>query len=243
MEHLSHIFYVPHADDETLSMGAAIIECLRAGNEVYLALLTDGAADETLACLNGSFQCPWHGCFHNPEEERFRDIPMSPKAFSRARREEFLAAARVMGIPDEHISVYSFPDGRLTTNNVREIVHCYEEDKTLPFPKRHHTMTFKYDTHNDHISAGRALLELQNEGVIAESTWYIKRSMWHTLPPDSGIKTIKVISTMGQRILAEICKQVYMSYAPTEGKYAIGYHSVPRSVEGVFFDFSSKYHH
>ncbi len=238
----THIFYIPHPDDETLSMSAAILEKKKQGCEVYFVLLTDGAADETYECLNGAFKCRWHERYHDPQEEHFPGGALSKADFINARRDEFFKAAEIMGISTERIKVFQFSDGSLSTDTVKQIVLQFQNHASLSTPVYHHTMSYKFDAHNDHVSAGTALLDLYREGAISLPTWYVKRSMWNTI--HSGAPVIDNVTTKkdDRNSIMDICNRVYKCYEPAKGHFAIGYHSVPESFDSLTNNFTVKCH-
>lgn len=239
---MSHLFYVPHADDEVLSLGVAILKCLELGEEVHLILMTDGSACGSIRFLNGDEHCGVHDCFHNPIDEMYRDGILDEQDHVTARTREFLAVSRIYGIDPDHLHVYGYKDGRLTVDQARTVVLRMENDGNIPGPKTHHTMTARFDNHNDHISCGTALAELHREGKIGAPHWYVKRSLWGTLPDDAPIEDL--VATEGQAVLLRrACEEVYMRWEPGEGHYAVGYHSVPMSFDGLLGDFRNKVHH
>ena len=239
----THIFYAPHADDETLSMGPAIRNRVRAGHRVILVLLTDGAADETFQCLRGEMPCRVHGTTHDPAGENYRDQPFDKAAFIRARREEFLRAAALLGVPRDQVFFHDFPDGGLPMEEVRRIVQEFDGDPSLPGPRSHHTMTYQFDNHPDHLAAGKALHGLWSECVIPFPTWYVKRSMWSRIGEGDAVSDIPVRDEAEQQIVRQIYTEVYGNFQPEEGRYAIGGHSVPESFAGLREDFTIKAHH
>ena len=238
----NHIFYAPHSDDETLSMGASILQHLAQAHRVFLVLLTDGAKDETRQCLNGEFPCKWHKRTHDPAEENFHYVPLTEEAFLRARRQEFMDAAKLLGVPESDIQVAMHHDSELPLDQMRELVLSFETHRNIPGPKFHHTMSDKHDTHPDHVTAGRALRELLQEDKIQNATWYIKRSMWKKVEEDSSVINIVADDPKQQETLRRIRDEVFARYEPAKGHFAIGYHSVPDSFNGMLENFTNKMH-
>lgn len=239
----THVFYAPHADDETLSMSAAILEKKREGATVCVVLLTDGASDETIYYLNGAYKCPIHDRYHNPHDEAYHDGVLSIRAFIDARIREFRTAVMSLGIPDEDISIYSYPDQYLPAEDMRKIVLGNEHNESLSQPVYHHTLSYKVDDHHDHLVAGSILLELYNQHQISTlPTWYIKRSMWNRVSPDMQIRDHTVDNDRERHIITKTCNSAYKRFKPDAGYYAIGYHSVHRSFDGILTDYTNKSH-
>ncbi len=238
---MTHVFYVPHADDETLTMGVAILQCLARGEEVHLVLMTDGSACGSVHFLNGTAKCPVHEKYHNPLEERYLDGMLDTQDHVAARRKEFLAAAERLGVPSSNCRVYGYKDGKLTEEQARQVALRVENDEDVPGPKTHHTTTSKYDDHNDHVACGNALAALHEEGTIPEPVYYIKRSKWKGLPSGRGIEDL-VADEKQKETIQRVCKEVYMNWDPEKGHYAVGYHSVPESFDRLLKDFTNKAH-
>ncbi|HET7086173.1 MAG TPA: PIG-L deacetylase family protein [Rhizomicrobium sp.] len=94
---------VAHADDEVLGCGGTLKRHTAAGDEVWTIVLADG------------------------ETSRFADSP--PDDFVRARIAERRAAAQrsseALGV--EHLHIHEFPDNRLDTRPLLEIVRVVEQ--------------------------------------------------------------------------------------------------------------------
>lgn len=236
------IFYSPHADDELLSMGVAVLQAVRRGEQVHLVLLTNGAADLTCQCLRGEMDCAWHARRHDPATESFADQPFDKDAFVRARQQEFLRSAEILGVPQERIRLFRFPDGALPQEQVRRIALEYEDDPTIDGPKSHHTMSHVVEWHADHIAAGRALEQLWREGRIAPPCGYVKRSMWHAIQPHHAVQDIAAAGEEERAILRRAAVEAYSTYDPARGFYAIGRHSVPESFDSLLGDMRNRRH-
>ncbi len=239
---MTHIFYCPHADDETLTMGVGILQCLERGEQVYLVLMTDGSACGSIHFLNGTAKCPIHNKFHDPIEEHYLDGMLDTQDHIAARRREFLSAASLLGVPSANCRVYGYKDGKLTEEQARQIAMRIEKDEDIPSPKTHHTTTSKYDDHNDHISCGNALAALHQEGIISTvPVYYVKRSKWKTIPDGGPVEKIAAEGKQ-KEILRKVCEDVYMNWDPEKGHYAVGYHSVPQSFDHLLKDFTNRVH-
>lgn len=139
------IWFVPHQDDEVLSMGAAIKQHARAGRRCIVVLMTDGS--------NSGVK----GRYPSEEEfvaERDREFNRAVKQMGaepviRADRAEdgFLTIAWALGVMQEYASQY--PDASLKT------------------------MT-PHDNHSDHANLGRALQQLDHPDkryYVKRSQW------------------------------------------------------------------------
>lgn len=143
------VFLVPHADDETLTMGPAIEEHVNAGAHVIVVLVTDGHASAARH-LTG----------------------LSVEEFSAARDREFLAACAALGVPETQVFFAHCPDGGLSPELARAVVATW----IGLFPAgRFRTMTWT-DGHRDHAALGSALRELAPP--TADVRFYVKPDEW-----------------------------------------------------------------
>lgn len=144
------VFYVPHQDDEALTMGVGILNHIRLGYDVHVVLLTNGAASGVRTRLG-----------------------MTKEDFVTARDTEFLHSLRLMGVKPENTEFLNYEDGKLTAANVEAVVRKYE----AKYPgARHKTYTYN-DTAPDHKAAGLGLLNATKKGVTSDSRYYVRRGL------------------------------------------------------------------
>lgn len=238
----SHIFYAPHADDETLSMGPAVVEAVASGAQVALVLLTDGSAETAvLAALNGAAPCAWHGFRHDPEREAYPGGALDAWHMAQARGAEFARACAAFGVEPRLTRQLAHPDGGLTAEDARAAILELENDASLPPPRHHHTMSHLFDDHTDHLNAGRALRELVELGVVSSATWYVKRAMWPRLPHDARIELVTAMTAAAQTKIRNAVR-AYMDYDPARARFGIGYHSVRERFDALLADFTVRRH-
>src|SRR5690242_12985959 len=79
------VIFSPHPDDETLSMGLAMVHYLAAGWDVHLVSMTRGEAGGPIGSFNGNNACNWvnHPWTHNPAQEGY--APITPTTLGAAR--------------------------------------------------------------------------------------------------------------------------------------------------------------
>lgn len=122
------VFFTPHQDDETLSMGASIVQHVRAGRTVYVVLLTTG-------------QNSW-----------VHTLYPSTEVFIAERDREFVAAVKAMGaipvIPAERAV-----DGQLTVAFAESVMQQW----IAKYPDGSFKTMSETDAHPDHAAAGQAL--------------------------------------------------------------------------------------
>lgn len=146
------VFLVPHADDETLTMGPAVERAVDEGNYVVVVLVTDGRASAARA-LTG----------------------LSVEEFSAARDREFLAACEVLGVPQEQVFLAHCVDGELGPALARSVVATW----TGLFPAGRFGTTSWTDGHRDHAALGAALRDLAPT-VTGQVRFYVKPDEWAT---------------------------------------------------------------
>ena len=99
-------FYAPHPDDETLSMGLAMLHYIANGFEVHLVSMCDGSADGVANTLNGSANgtpivCSTpadHPYIHSPAREGYPGGPLTAATVGAARILEARSALGAMAM-------------------------------------------------------------------------------------------------------------------------------------------------
>ncbi len=224
------VFYVPHPDDETLSMGVAIVNHLFAGNDVYVVLLTHGRASNAFNVLNGTANCAWHCKTHNPEAEGYSSFDRTEFGFARIR--EFVEAVKALGVPESNMEIHNLEDGQVTVDQVKAVIRTWE----IRFPGiKHKTMTY-HDDHPDHANAGRALLELYNAGIVSDARFYIKRTQY-----DQTGGAFEYCD-LSYHPYIHSAANAYMTWNPDQGRLAVGYHSVKAEFDALLGNPRSKFH-
>nr|WP_282958552.1 PIG-L family deacetylase [Metabacillus idriensis] len=148
------IFYVPHQDDELLSMGVGILHHLEVGYNVIVVLYTDGQGSSVL-----------------------NQLKMTPEEFGEKRDREFRRSTKALGVLSKNIHYLNIPDSKVTKEDMRKIIMDYEN----LYPNAVHRAYSYYDLHNDHRVAGEALNELYNEERLNKDVkFYINYGKYET---------------------------------------------------------------
>lgn len=180
-------FYAPHPDDETLSMGLAMLFYIFYGYDVHLVSMTNGEAIGVCNTLNGTadgttpLACNIagdHPYAHSPEREGY--APLTVEGIGAARILEARSALGMMaqipgatgqifhhvaGLPAE----FGHPGATSSVDPVtcagiaaaKTVIKQFVDDYPDSF---HHTMS-ESDKHHDHAACGHALRELKNDTV------------------------------------------------------------------------------
>lgn len=227
----NHVFfYAPHQDDELLSMGVAIRYYLELGYNVHVVLLTDGSATGARRVINGEVYCPWHKRYHNPAAEGY--APLTEADITEARNKEFIESVKALGVPESNIHIHNFKDGTLTRAQMKTLVRWTYEYR---YPNAQHKTMSYHDSHPDHKNAGQALLEMYNSGELSNVRFYLKQEDQHRFgsyhPYHSGMYPY-----------LSAAANAYKKWDPANGRFAVGYHSVPAMFDDFLANPRSKWH-
>lgn len=219
------IYFVPHQDDEVLTMGISIAMSVKDGCDVYVVLCTDGSCSRIRTVLNDGNVC--EKCLNR------HVFSLSLEDFIAARDREFLSSCTDLGVKKENIIIEEnrITDGNLTVENARNVII-----KHLEMLGRDSYVGTMYPNdesvqHHDHRNLGLAALKLKNEGKIGRLELmeepYVAKTASHN--PDDKPKKIKACADIESRLENAISE--YSLFNPSEGRYAVGYHSVTNELE------------
>lgn len=209
------IYYVPHADDETLSMAVDILQHVEAGREIIIVLYTDGTGSFVHDALNGQQDSRYWGGYHDPAIEGYQLL--SDEDFSNAWTREFESALGQLGVKPENIHLRFVNQDGYSYDKVKDLVREYE----ARYPTAGHKAMSYYDSSYTHADSGRALNELYNDGVITDARFFIARADWADLQPGWIIS-----ANDEQKVKIRRAARCYEAWNPSAGSFAIGYHSV-----------------
>ncbi len=100
---------VAHPDDEVLGCGGTIAEHTRQGDSVYIIALADGVTSRK----------------YNPNIVRREELQNHAKQI-KTRKDEFLNAIRVLGVKEQNCYLFGFPDQRMDSIPLLDIVKRIE---------------------------------------------------------------------------------------------------------------------
>jgi LmbE family N-acetylglucosaminyl deacetylase len=202
----SAIVFAPHPDDETLGCGGTIIKKKRAGADIKIAFMTDGAYSHVQL--------------------------MAASQLKTIRRREALSACKCLGIDEEDIIFFEFEDGKFINNyhhaidsvvdvlsavQPQEVFIPYHEDKD---PNLDHIAT--------HKAVAAAIQAMELKIIINEyPVWFWWKWPWMNLP----IRRNRKISTVfmenlkiGRRLLCDFNHFVFVGSILGQKKTALSYH-------------------
>lgn len=207
----THVFLVPHPDDEVLSMGAGIIDLVEKGKDVHLILLTVGEGSSAINRVNERLS-----------EEGLDNIGV--EEFVDSRIAEFREASRIMGVPSNNQYIYRLPDGGTNVGDIEGIVKKYQEKLN---PVQFHAIS-ETDNHIDHKNAARSLKNLYADDVINTPMFYLSHRHYNSGRYDEVV----TLTGNGEIKFKNAC-YAYKKWSPEEGRYGVGWMSVRESFENV----------
>lgn len=244
------IWHIPHPDDETIGMAGAMMADAREGRRNIVVFYTDGEASDVRLVLNGLIYCTIHGRYHDPEEEGYE--PLDRAAFGRARLREAVAALALLGVAPDDVLALGLPDGHVSVDAALAVVETLDK----LYPDAAHRTTALSDPHPDHRNLARALytfLDAKRRGTSSDDN----PSEPSMQPPDAvpsssggqqlalqldvrfysvyvyGRPTVKRGYSFASHAVPDLelkdrALAEFAVWAPQEGRFAIGMHSVPR---------------
>ncbi|SHG06326.1 PIG-L deacetylase family protein [Ornithinibacillus halophilus] len=214
-----HIYYSPHPDDETLSMGASIVEELDNGHDVQIVLLTQGAASSAINKINKDL------------EANGKDL-LSVEDFVDARLAEFQLAVSKLGVPEENIHIFDYPDGGLELQNIKELMKEFEEMYKDAY---HHAFSY-HDPHPDHRTTGEALLDLEENGQVTHAKYFVPRYV-----DLEHIGQLTSVNPEYTKVVQEAL-HAYGRWDTENGYYSVGFYSVPDAFNQMLQDTRNRFH-
>ncbi|MCA1065390.1 PIG-L family deacetylase [Rossellomorea sp. AcN35-11] len=198
------VFYAPHADDETLSLGPSILHQIDKGHEVAVVLLSHGEASQSINKIND-----------NLTEESLP--PITKEEFGNSRVKEFNKSVEELGVKPDNVYIYDLPDGAIKEEDIMDIM----KEMNDHYPEaRHHALSYR-DPHRDHAASGEALKKLVEDGTIPSALYYLPVQEFENLDYDDTYSVPDEFSDEYEKSL-----DAYRIWEPDEGFYSIGYISV-----------------
>lgn len=252
------VYFIPHADDETLSLAPDIINRIYQGYNVQMVLMSHGGASVARDIINGQrdlesstptgqVYCSIHARYHNPVTEKYGDGDRVDRTeFGQARVREFKDAVKAMGVPEQNIHIYNVEDGKFRANEA-QIRGIYDEFLAL-YPQASFRTMSRWDYSDDHKFLGEVMYQYELEGKInTNQTIYflsIYKARFDTNTTPIPVKVYKgFFYDPGDSTKVQNAINVYKRWDPVNKWYGIGYHSVKSQFDSLQSDMSIKYHY
>lgn len=216
------VFYSPHPDDETLSMGVLIAADVQRGDRVIVVALTDGRATRVGSAVDARLRATGDNHRLSAQEigdARFGEMRRAVAALGVAPRDLYAAHLDGPG-SDCH--------GQVTVGEAMQVIRAF----ALRFPGATHvTMSYTAERHPDHLAAGVALANLTRSHLVTHSLWVVSR-LWWQLPMPRWHWALP--GALRPRV--EAAAQAYGTWAPVRHEYAIGFTSVKPQFQALMLD-------
>jgi putative cell wall-binding protein/LmbE family N-acetylglucosaminyl deacetylase len=213
--------FVPHQDDELLTMGAAISKYVALGYDVHVVLCTDGSGSFVRNALNDGGGCSFHAGGHA--------FSLSTEQFSAARDAEFTESCIALGVPVEnvHIADARGVDSKLGLDQAETIIENYLA--LYPDAEVWSTSgTVGVGQNVDHCTLGLAASALAGSGEISELKCFVEPYLLSSFVDANPEMQLSMTTADDEdlRSNATDAAEAYCSWDPSFGRYAIGCHSV-----------------
>jgi LmbE family N-acetylglucosaminyl deacetylase len=218
------VFFTPHEDDETATLGSAIRHHLEAGIEVFVYLMTTGQ-NSGVALTEG----------------------LSTTDFIAARRDEMFRATRALGVRTDHVIVDPLwvQDGQLTVTLAQDMIEGFVDAHLGTWVKSYTNLPAP-GRHADHVACGQAALNLLNSGTIVMDGLRLYVEPWPTVLGAFRTAHPTVNLTPERSASPEpFVKQAFQEYKVVDapgGKHGIGHKSVGTEMDALVGDPVSYYH-
>ena len=210
------LYFVPHQDDELLSMGLDICMAVAKGNDVHVILCTDGAKSKIRKVLSTNKECSVHRGKHSYD--------LDEEKFSRARDAEFAESCVALGVlpANIHILPLRATDGMLDTGFAETVIMRY-----LAMFGARATVGAIYcgndeTQHKDHKALGTAVQNLWQRKIIKKVRFFAEP--YGQIDKNLGFIAKSAPKKFRAKLLKAI--QAYCLWQPEKGRYAVGAHSV-----------------
>ena len=205
-------YYIPHPDDEVLTMGVSIINNIRnyGSANTYLVLYTRGESSGAIKRVNDRLL----------DEQR---ATISTDEFVKSRLLEYNDALDYLGVRSNNRFFYDFGDGSVSVNEVKYLISKYENkfDGNV-----HHKVFSSKDLHPDHSASGKAARYLFDKGDIDFVKLFVSQRYWDTIAYDKQVN----ISSNNRSNLDKALLS-YSVWDPDLSRYSVGFKSVFASFE------------
>ena len=219
------VFLLPHQDDEMFLAGS-MHRYVSTGRPVYAVIVTDGAGSAVRKMLNGETpdSRSEFGYYHQPSKEGYATLNL--RDFSAARNREVFASLKSLGIPAEHIvfinggglegtSTPFYHDTQLTVSKASEVIaKVYDQLGNGTYITLASGPEEAHFRNPDHWNLQKALQKFKG---IHEKKYFSDIASEHS-------QTITL--SVGEQEAKQAALQNYFVWDPSEGRYAIGEHSV-----------------
>lgn len=228
---MKNLYFVAHQDDELNNTGVLLVDEAEAFHEdTYVILCTDGGGSGVINVLGDGRDCWLH------EGEHL--YPLSRSEFSLARDREFLESCCLLGVKAENVIIHRSRglDGSLsegeTENIISDVLSLFPDE--TDFRIRAVSSLFEGRQNPDHRVIALTCHKLFERGLFSEMllvTDSCFQGNCRELFPDIRFCEKTASGKAFEKIKA--AADCYGRWAPEEGRFAIGWHSVKDEFEEI----------
>jgi len=224
------LYFVPHQDDELLSMGADICNNVLRHNNVHVILCTDGSKLSVRNTLANGEKCSLH-----PGKHAYN---LSSEDFIKTRDSEFFDSCRAMGVPkiNIHITRRRGVDGELTVAQAENIINFY----LILYGRSSTVCTLSFTNgpsqHIDHQTLGKAANNLLKRGKIQDLRFFVEPYHYEEIAENARMIPIEPTFVKASSRAQDRIKKAVESYSrwdPSKQRYAVGIHSVQKEFDDL----------
>jgi len=211
------LYFIPHQDDELLTMGIDICNSINKGDDVHVILCTDGSGSRIRKDLK-----------KGKIDKNKISYDLSEKEFVKARDKEFIDSCLALGVKryNIHIPYARIADKTLSIKKAENLLHRY----LSLFGYDSKVCTIYYNNgknqHSDHKNLGYAANNLFKKGYIEELCFFREP---YNKSKKKSFKQLLSKTSFENKINNAI--SAYSYWNPDEGRFAIGHHSVRKEFE------------
>ncbi len=232
------LFVAAHPDDELLGMGVAIAEHVAAGRDTHVLWLTDGGNTTARNAINGVGTSAWWGVVHDPAAEGYTPLTVEDCAAARVRESD--TAAAVLASP-----------GTVTTHRAgltsQSLTQTFDQEQAQaavlavcdaiapggPVHLKGHSHLV--DNHPDHLAVGGAVKALAagDPARFPAVRYYVLPQYWADPRLSQVAASFDLPTDAGIAARVRNAARAYGAWAPQQGVFAVGYHSVNSLLDTV----------
>ena len=225
----THVYLVPHQDDEVLSMAATIRHSVRdvGATNVHVVLMTTGQSASARGALA-------RGVHPRRDTKTVVRRSLTPAQFAAARDAEFLAAVGRLGVPARNIHL-SLPkwkrvaDGSVSARSATAFVNAALD--RFGRNAAYNTMS-DVDPSHDHRTLGRAMRAVAAQRKPARTTYHFPQ---YHLPAPRSLVRIAPRDNADRAAIRAAARQ-YGVVKPSANRWGIGWVSVAAAFGGEALD-------
>lgn len=217
----------PHPDDETLSLGVWIANATARGDRVIVVSLTDGRSTGAITKISNRL-----------------GRKVTRDEIATARQHEVQEAVTRLGVrPGDlyaaHLDDDHSPGGtRITQAEALDVIKAF----AARFPSATFaSMSWIAERHPDHLGAGLALHQAEQQGIVTGAVFAVSRLWWSLPSPAPAAHDVLPVNA-GARRRVLLAASAYDRWDPVHRRLAVGSTSVHQQFTALLTDQRDRVH-